>query len=121
MNIDELNGILTAYLLRIGKSRLKEATLITSKITKGHKDHDHLTYKSNEEEDQFLRTLKRGYGKYKCKLPSKYFNYGRIIYFSSKCPHEKLEDSDDEEEYKDIRKYYRRKRKRYLRKKIILL
>jgi len=41
--------------------------------------------------------LKGGYGKYKGKLSSKSFNYGRVIYFTSKCPHAKLEDSDDEE------------------------
>jgi len=45
-----------------------------------------------------LIKLKGGPDKYKGNIPFKLFNCGRIGHFSSKCPYEKREDIDDEEE-----------------------
>ena len=45
----------------------------------------------------FIKKLERGTGKYKGKLPFKFFNCGRIGHFAPKCPYPKQEDSDDDE------------------------
>jgi hypothetical protein len=45
-----------------------------------------------------LRKRKGGLDKYKGKPPIKYFNFGRIRNFSTKCPYEEREESNDEEE-----------------------
>lgn len=37
--------------------------------------------------ENFVRKLKRGYGKYKGKFPFKCFNCGKIGHFASKCPY----------------------------------
>ena len=52
MKMDELHGILTVYEMRIRKEKLglKEVVFKASKKTKGHKDHDHSSSESNEEE-----------------------------------------------------------------------
>jgi hypothetical protein len=42
-----------------------------------------------------VRKLKRGSGKYKGKLPFKFFNCGRVGNFVAKCPYEKREQIDD--------------------------
>ena len=41
----------------------------------------------NEEESNFVRKSKRGTGKYKGKLPLKWFECGRNGHFTSKCPY----------------------------------
>jgi hypothetical protein len=46
-----------------------------------------------------VRKLKRGFDKYKGKLPFKCFNFGRVGHFVSKCPYEKREDNNDGEEH----------------------
>ena len=51
-------------------------------------------------EEQFVRRMKKGSGKYKGKMPFKCFNYGKICHLASKCPHkQKGQTSDDEENY----------------------
>ena len=40
----------------------------------------------DDEEYLFISKLEKGTGKYKGKLPLKFFNYGRIGNFSIKCP-----------------------------------
>jgi hypothetical protein len=69
-----------------------------------------------------VRKLKRRHGKYKGKLPVKCFNCGRVQNFVAKCPYEKREDNDDEdnndkEEYTNKIKPYRHKRGKYTKKK----
>ena len=60
-------------------------------------------------ETKFARRLKKGSGKYQGKFPFKFFNYGKIGHFSSKCPHHKKDQkSDDEKKYK-YKKYNKKK------------
>ena len=45
-----------------------------------------------------MRNLKRGQGKYKCKLHFKCFKCGRISHFASKCTFKENKDNDSDEE-----------------------
>jgi len=45
--------------------------------------------------------------KYYGNIPFKCFNCSRIGNFDGKHPYEKLEDSDNEKEHKDKKKYYK--------------
>jgi hypothetical protein len=65
-----------------GKSTTREASFKVEKNT----DFD-----IEEIEANFVRTLTKGSGKYKGKLPFKCFKCGRIGHFESKCPH-KIKD-----------------------------
>ena len=74
----------------------------TFKVSKETKNHEHVSNerssdKFDEEEVNFIKKLKKGFGEYKGKLPFKCFNFGKIGQFSSKCPCRKEKDSDDEE------------------------
>jgi hypothetical protein len=132
--MDELHGILIAYEIRTWQERpsKRETTFKASKATKHHEhvpneNHSDISY---EEEANFIRKLKKGFGKYKGKLPLKFFNCGKVGQFSSKCPYPKREDSDDEEthnhkEYKKVRtgnkkKFYKKKKKNFTPKKTIV-
>jgi hypothetical protein len=53
-----------------------------------------------------VRRLKKGTGKYKGKIPLKFFNCGKIGHFSSECPYARGSDSDDEEEVPKKEKKY---------------
>ena len=94
LSSDQLLGTLTAYEMRIDKDRLtsREASF---KADKGS-DSD-----MDEIEENFVRRLKKGLGKYKGKIPFKCFNYGKIGHFASNCPYKgKDQVSDDEKEHK---------------------
>ena len=58
----------------------------------------------NEEVEKFMKKLKKGTGKFKGKLPCKYFHCGKVGYFSNKCPYPKQEESDYERTFKENKK-----------------
>jgi hypothetical protein len=80
LSIDQLLGTLTTYEMRISKDKsiTREASFKEDKNTDS---------KLDDIEEKFVRRLKKGLGKYKCKFPFKCFNRGKIGHFSSKCPH----------------------------------
>ena len=77
------------------KPSTREATFKTEKKKEEEED---ICSCSDEEEAKFVKKLDRGSGKYKGKLPLKYFNYGRVGHYAAKCPHKKTknqtQDSD---------------------------
>jgi hypothetical protein len=94
LEFDQLLGTLTAYEMRIVKNKptSREASF------KADKNEDS---EPDEIEAKFMKRLKKGSGKYKGKLPFKFFNYGRIGHYANKCPHKgKDQTCDDEEKYK---------------------
>jgi hypothetical protein len=61
-------------------------------------------FEPDEIEEKFVKRLKKGSGKYKGKLPFKFFNCGKIGHFSNKCPHKKHDQNyEGEEKYKSKR------------------
>jgi hypothetical protein len=64
----------------------------------------------------FVRSLKKGNGKYKGNLPLKCFNCGKIGHFSSKFPYAKNLDCDEEEVPKTKKKYQKGNKKENKRK-----
>jgi hypothetical protein len=79
---DQILGTLTTYEMKISKdkSTTREAYF---KVDKNDESELH------EIEEKFVRRLKKGSGKYQGKFPFKFFNYGKIGNFASKCPHKK--------------------------------
>jgi hypothetical protein len=90
----------------------KEATLKESKKTK-KKSKKNLKSKciciddskEDEEMENFVRKFQKGTSKYKCKIPFKCFNCGKIGHFSNKYPCARKSDSDEEEDPKKEKKY----------------
>jgi hypothetical protein len=100
LTMDELYGILTTYELILGHENLPqgEAALKVLNKTKGQKQKPQSIHheESDVEEANFITKLQKGVGKYKGKLPFKFFNCGKVGHFASKCTHTK-EDPKDEE------------------------
>ena len=85
---DEIYGILTAYKMKIeprNGSRKVVAFKEIGKLNLGRNECINTTEPLDKEEANFVRGSKRGKGKYKEKPPFKWFKYGRIGKFSSKC------------------------------------
>ena len=83
MTVDQLHGTLEAYEMRIedeDMSRKEAVFKVSSKSTKGKPTSDE---SDDEEIDNFVRKLKRGIGKYKGKLPLKFFSCRNIGHYAS--------------------------------------
>ena len=93
--------------MRIGKdkSTTREASFKADK---------NIDYEMDVTEAKFVRRLKKGSRKYKGKLPFKCFNCGKIVHFSSKCPHKQKRQTFDDEENYTFNKY--NKEAKYKRK-----
>ena len=85
--MDELQGSLTAYEMRIGKTKPTEKEA----ASKAHKKNKQVAQSDEEDLDDeltanFVQRLRKGKGKFKGKLPFKCFNCGGIGHFAAKCP-----------------------------------
>jgi hypothetical protein len=117
--MDELYGILTAYDLILGHenhSQGEEAFKVLNKSkNQKHKLQSSHDEKSDVEEENFIKKLQKGSGKYKGKLPFKCFNYGKVGHFSSKCPYPK---DDPKNEENKIKQYKKKEKPNYKKKNL---
>eukprot|EP00253_Pinus_taeda_P011867 PITA_11867 len=90
LTMSQLHGILSAYEMRKGgPSDRREAAFKAS--SKG--DY----YESEEEEESnFVKNLQRGAGRFRGKLPFKFFACGRVGHYAAKCPHKDKLDKGKE-------------------------
>jgi hypothetical protein len=101
--MDELHGIITAYEMRTGQEKPSKGEN-EFEASKGTTHHEHVSNENNldrsdEEEVNFIKKLKKVSRKYKGKLPFKCFNCGKIGHFASKFSYPKEKYNDDEEYY----------------------
>ena len=106
--MNQLLGNLMAYEMRLPKekSKVREAAF---KVDKCMKEKEDTCSCSDEEEAKFIRIMDKGTGKYKGKLPFKYFNSGRVGHYASKYPNKKTENQPQETEKSKINKWQKGK------------
>lgn len=125
LKMDELQGVLIDYEMR--KERYKPSRYITtfkeSKREEAHQASDYSKEDSDEEEENFMRNLKKGSRKYEGKFPFKCFDCGRIGHLSSKFPRTNKNKKKEEYEHKRNKNQYesnKGKRKKNYKDKIHL-
>ena len=84
----QLRGILTAYETRRGgPSEVKELVFRTSTKGKEVQKIEGSGYISEEYEIKFVKKLQHGTGRFRGKLPFKFFYCGRVGHYAAKCPY----------------------------------
>ena len=70
-----------------GPSYMKEVAFKSTYKWKQKEAPKVTSYISNEEEANFIRKFQVGTGKFRGKLPFKFFSCGRVGHYASKCPY----------------------------------
>lgn len=83
LTMEEFFGSLTSYEMR-NEVQILHKRESTFKVVNKEEASD--SHSDSEEEENFVRKLKKGLSKYKGKLQFKCFNCGRISHYTSKCP-----------------------------------
>jgi hypothetical protein len=122
LTMDKLHGILTSYEMRTrkGHMELKDIVFKASGKFSTSQDHNSSEHFLDEEEDNFVRKLKRESIKYKGMLPFKFFHCGKVGHFSSKCPFKENNTNEKERKGKDKPREFKKKKsfkreKKYLK------
>ena len=95
--MEDIHGALVAYEMR----KLQTGIHKQRSNIQGGKESEESFFRikrSDVLEVHLSRKLNKGAGKYKGKLPFKFFNCGKIGHFASKCPYNIHDEVDDEKE-----------------------
>lgn len=115
LNKDQICGSLIAYEMRIPKGK-ETSREVTFKADKPIEEKVWSCSSFDEEEEKFIRRLKKYTGKYKWKIPFKCFNCGRVGHYASKLPFKKEENQFKGKEKKKSNKM---QKERQFKKKIV--
>ena len=87
ITMTQLHGILTTFEMRKGgPSDMRETAFKAS--AKGKEEHNESRHISEEEDEvNFAKKLQRGSGRFRGKLPFKFFSCGRVGHYAARCPH----------------------------------
>ena len=83
---------------------------VAFKTEKKKEEEEDICSCSDEEEAKFVKKLDRGSGKYKGKLPFKFFNCGRVGHYAAKCPHKKVTKQAQESEKNTSKNWWKGKK-----------
>jgi hypothetical protein len=97
LDFDQLLGTLIAYEMRISKDKSTTREVYFKAYKNEESELDDI-------EENFVRRLKKGLGKYQGKFPFKCFNCQKIGHFETKFPHKKQDHNfEGEKKYKPKR------------------
>eukprot|EP00253_Pinus_taeda_P015959 PITA_15959 len=86
LTMSHLHGILTAYEMRKGGPSDRREVAFKASGKGDYYEASHVP-EEEEEESNFVINLQRGSGRFRGKLPFKFFACGRVGHYAAKCPY----------------------------------
>jgi len=94
ISMSQLHEILTAFEMRKGGPLERREAAFKASGKGDYNESGHMS--EGEEESNFVKNLQRGTGRFRGKLPFKFFACGRVSHYAAKCPHKDKLDKGKE-------------------------